>query len=141
MTTEPRGIWIVAKREALGPQLSRARGFVKQAAGEFGFADRDVEAITLAVHEAVANAVIHGEPCCNGCEGVELRTWCEEGAAVFSVRDCGTIAAAPPRGGDLLDERGRGLPLMAALMDGVELVPEPDRTVVRLKKRLEAAAA
>jgi anti-sigma regulatory factor (Ser/Thr protein kinase) len=144
MTTEPRGrgIYIAADDEVLGEQLSTARLFVKEAASDFGFPSSEIESITLAVHEAVANAVVHGGPRRDGADGtVELRIWQEHGVAVFCVCDGGTLAPASEARGGLLDEHGRGLPLMKALMDGVELVPEPDRTVVRLEKRLEPAAA
>jgi len=132
-----RGVWISADADALGHQLSYARLFVKEAASDIGVPEPEVASIALAVHEAVANAIEHGEPCNgDGAGRVELKIWLEASCAIFTIRDCGSFSFDPSSGTELLDERGRGLLLMDALMDRVEVVPEQDRTVVRLEKHL-----
>ncbi|MGH2744312.1 MAG: ATP-binding protein, partial [Thermoleophilaceae bacterium] len=86
--------------------------------------------------EAFANAVQHGEA---GTDGIHLRVMtCEEGLCV-EVCDWGSFdgrVGPPPEDG----LSGRGLPLMRAVTDRFELVPDDSRTRVRLGKRRAAAA-
>jgi len=54
------------------------------------------------------------------------------------VCDCGSFnAELRPAAQD--DIGGRGIPIIAALADHFELVPEPDRTRIRFGKRLPVA--
>ncbi len=39
------------------------------------------------------------------------------------------------------DDHGRGLELMKALMDEVQVTPSPEGTVVRMQRKLNGAAA
>ena len=89
----------------------------------------------LGISEAVANAVEHGAPCDNGLISVSL--YIEAGCLTTEIRDCGDFKAAR-QPANLLEERGRGLPLMFAVMDHVEIDSVPGQTVVRLAKRLAA---
>lgn len=125
-----REIWLRADPAS----ASVAREFAGDAAQDLGCDRAATEAFRLGITEAVANAVEHGAPCENGLINVSL--YVEAGCLTTEIRDCGYFKAA--RQPADLDERGRGLPLMFAVMDYVEIDSVPGRTVVRLAKRLAA---
>ena len=110
-------------------ELRRARRLAEAAAGEHGLDEEQSFRFTFAANEAVANAIEHGAPRADGT--VLLRIVSDAEAVCFEVHDCGGFGVdwSEP---DPLSERGRGLPLMAALVDEVDLKPGPDGTVVRL---------
>jgi anti-sigma regulatory factor (Ser/Thr protein kinase) len=113
-------------------QLKRARDFAGAAAGEFGLDDRGRYQFVSAASEAVANAIEHGAPCSDGKIGMRVA---ERGDLLtFAVCDCGTFTAsfAEP---EELPERGRGLALIAMLVDEVDLRPSGETTVLQLSKR------
>ena len=126
-----RKIWLRADPAS----ASVAREFAGDAAEDVGCDHAATEAFRLAISEAVANAVEHGAPCENGLISVSL--YIEAGCLTTEIRDCGDFKAAR-QPADSLDERGRGLPLMFAVMDYVEIESVPGQTVVRLTKRLAA---
>ena len=117
-------------------QLATARRFVDGAAARFGLEDQDRHDFTFAVNEAVSNAIEHGDPSPDGT--IRLHVAAEDGALVFEVEDHGTFAPGPAVI-DPLNERGRGLALMAATMDEVDVRRSATGTVVRLCKRRPAA--
>jgi anti-sigma regulatory factor (Ser/Thr protein kinase) len=117
-------------------QLATARRFVDAAAARFGLENQDRHEFTFAVNEAVTNAIEHGRPSPDGT--IRLQVAAEDGALVFEVEDHGTFAPGPPTI-DRLQERGRGLALMAATMDEVDVRRRSNGTVVRLCKRRAAA--
>lgn len=112
---------------------SVARAFVSEAAEELDYDLAATEALRLGITEAVANAVNHGAPCDNGLISVSVYLGAD--CLTAEVGDCGDFRAAR-QSTNGLDERGRGLPLMCAVMDHVEIDTVPGRTVVRLAKRL-----
>ena len=124
-----REMWLRADPSS----ASVARTFADEAAQGLGCDRAATEAFRLGVTEAVANAVEHGAPCEQGLIGVSI--YVEAGCLTTEIRDCGDFQAAPPACGSLA-ERGRGLPLMFAVRDNVEINTVPGRTVVRLSKRL-----
>lgn len=124
------------------PQSSSpARALVSQYARLWGFSAGQISDITLAVGEAISNALEHG--CSDSTapdSGVSLSlTWDGKTLGV-RVRDAGpgfdpeVVCARVPD--SLLAERGRGLGLMALLMDRVEHVRLPRGMEVRMQKRL-----
>jgi anti-sigma regulatory factor (Ser/Thr protein kinase) len=125
--------WLPAAPES----AARARHFVREIALEHGH-DGCVEDLMLAASEAVTNAILHGAPCPR--EGILVAVEVADHKIEVEVCDCGTFV---PRAGepDPLGTRGRGLPLIAAVADQVELVPEPGRTMVRFCKNEGALAA
>jgi anti-sigma regulatory factor (Ser/Thr protein kinase) len=126
-----REIWLRA-----GPaSASVARAFAGEAAQDLGCDRAATEAFRLGITEAVSNAVEHGAPCDNGLISVSL--YIEAGCLTTEIRDCGDFEVARQPGNGL-EERGRGLPLMFAVMDHVEIDSVPGQTVVRLAKRLAA---
>jgi anti-sigma regulatory factor (Ser/Thr protein kinase) len=64
-----------------------------------------------------------------------VSVYLEARCLITEIRDCGNFQAAP-QPANLLEERGRGLPLMFAVMDHVEIDAVPGRTVVRLARQL-----
>ena len=126
-----RELWLRAERAS----ASVAREFAGDAAQDLGCDRAATEALRLGITEAVANAVEHGAPCDNGLISVSL--YIEAGCLTTEIRDCGDFKAAR-QPANLLEERGRGLPLMFAVMDHVEIDSVPGQTVVRLAKRLAA---
>src|SRR4051794_10681946 len=110
-----------------------ARAFVAEVADELRFDRPAKEQLRLAVTEAVANAVEHGAPCQEGLIGVSA--YVEADPLPTGGSDCGDFRLARQGPGEL-QERGRGLQLMFASMDDVQIEAAPGRTVVRLAKRL-----
>jgi serine/threonine-protein kinase RsbW len=90
--------------------------------------------MTLAVSEAVANAIEHGSP--NGGV-VRLKLKASARAITVEVRDTGHFPALTKPDDD---ERGRGLPIIGVLSDRVELRPGPGGTTLRFAKALPRAA-
>ncbi len=118
-------------------QLGRARRFIDATAAAAGFGKEDRYQITMAVNEAVANALEHGAPCRGGM--VHLGAEIEAQRLSFYVRDCGKFALVADRDPDEIAERGRGFALMNLLMDDVQLQTDGE-TEVRLSKRLRGAS-
>jgi serine/threonine-protein kinase RsbW len=110
-----------------------ARALVRAAASRLRLDGSTTWELMLATTEAVANAIEHGEPC--DPRGIRLRIENVDGGLGVEVRDCGDSSSAP-RSSKLSGEGGRGLPIIAALMDGVDVTPGPDATRVRFAKRL-----
>lgn len=123
-----RELWL----QADSGSAARARSFVREAAAVLGLDDRALDELVLATSEAVANAVEHGRPCAGGKVGVEVGL--EDDTAVIAVHDCGRFKPSIAMPADL-ESRGRGLPIMAAVVDEVRLEAESRGTVVRLAKR------
>ena len=94
---------------------------------------QEIYDITIACGEACANAIEHAygaRPAHFDVEG-ELKS----GTVFLRVRDYGSWR--PPRG----DHRGRGLQLMEALMEDVEVVRGERGTEVRMARRLSAGTS
>jgi anti-sigma regulatory factor (Ser/Thr protein kinase) len=87
-----------------------------------------VESLELAAAERATNSVRHG----GGAGSVAM--WADDGAAVLEFTDSGTVAE--PLAGRLLpatdDAGGRGLYLVNALCDLVQLRSSPAGTTVRV---------
>jgi serine/threonine-protein kinase RsbW len=113
-------------------QLKEARRLAEQAADDFGLDEDARFRLTLAANEAVANAIEHGSPSADGT--VLLRVCADSDGVRFEVRDWGTFAMRFP-GPEGLSHRGRGLPMMAALVDEVDLKPGDEGTLVSLVVR------
>jgi serine/threonine-protein kinase RsbW len=129
-----REIWLPARPES----APVARALVRKAASERGIDGDDVWAVMLATTEALANAIEHGGACARRGGAILLRIESRGDGICVEVRDCGEFRVPPARAdGDAI--RGRGIPLIAALVDRLELLPDPEQTRVRLIKRARAA--
>lgn len=89
--------------------------------------------LMLATTEAVANAVEHGRPC--DPRGIRLFVEPRENGVAVEVGDCGSFACFS-RTRKNPHEGGRGIPLIRAVMDHLEVVPEDGMTRVRFAKRV-----
>ena len=67
--------------------------------------------------------------------GVEL----SDDRVAVEVRDCGGAFPCTPASAKRLDEGGRGMSIIAAIMDQLEVAPDAGRTRVRFAKRLALA--
>jgi serine phosphatase RsbU (regulator of sigma subunit)/anti-sigma regulatory factor (Ser/Thr protein kinase) len=110
--------------ETLAAIRSLLRRWLRQTGGD----EDEIAEITTACGEAATNAIEHAGAAGRTPFVVEGRLDGDE--VEITVRDHG--AWRPPRSGD----QGRGLSLMRALMDTVEVTPSPDGTTVRLLRRL-----
>jgi anti-sigma regulatory factor (Ser/Thr protein kinase) len=117
-----------------------ARDLVRAAATEHGFDGDATWDLMLATSEAIANAVLHGRPCERDPGGIRLRVEGENGFLRVEVCDCGRFEPEPaPRALDATG--GRGMPIIAAVMDEFEVVGERSGTRVRFGKRRVAERA
>jgi len=99
------------------------RWLAEQEAGE-----QEVHAVTMATNEAVQNAIEHAHGL--SPEPFEVQLERDGDDVVVSVRDRGRWHDGAS------DDRGRGLPLMRALMDEVEVDALPTGTIIRMRRRV-----
>lgn len=110
--------------------LHDIRSFVRDQAAEGGFRSALVDDLVLAVSEACANAIVH-----TNSPSVDVRCTLSSEVLLIEVRDEGIFRrrVAMPE----FDGHGRGIPLMAALVDELTIkegTPERPGTLVRLLK-------
>jgi anti-sigma regulatory factor (Ser/Thr protein kinase) len=94
-----------------------------------GASEEDVEIAQMACHEACSNAIEHGYGFGEGSFTIDARM--DNGKVVLEVADQGTWIDRP---GGSLPHRGRGIALMKALMDAVQLTHEGGGTRVRMER-------
>jgi stage II sporulation protein AB (anti-sigma F factor) len=112
-------------------ELGAARKCAEEQANAFGLdADSSYEFV-FAVNEAVTNAIRHGAPDELGL--IMLRFTSDGNRLTCSVHDSGTFIV-PVVGANARSDHGRGLPLMARLVDDLRLSIKPGNTIVRLSK-------
>jgi PAS domain S-box-containing protein len=114
--------------EPVPEALSSMRGLLRRWLRWAGAGEQETAEIVIACGEAATNAIEHA-----GAVGelpFEVSGDLAGRHVAVTVRDHG--AWRTPRAGD----RGRGLSLMRALMDTVEVSPGPDGTRVRLEREL-----
>lgn len=108
---------------------------VRDVTAELGLDNRTTWELALATTEAFANAVEHGRPC--DPRGVRLRMEVGGGRLHVEVADCGCFESPQTSKPD--GHGGRGIPLIAAMMDDLEVVPDSGTTRVRFHKRVAPA--
>jgi anti-sigma regulatory factor (Ser/Thr protein kinase) len=113
---------------ARAEQLIAVRRAIRRWLRDSAATSADVSAIVLAANEACSNAVEHAYG--PGDATFEVRGERRDHVVEVTVHDSGSWRA--PRG----KERGRGIALMRATMDEVEVVPGDAGTTVRLVRRL-----
>ena len=119
---------------------THARALVREAAVEQGLDGDGTWGLMLATSEAFSNAILHGTPCSDGEKGILLRLLPWEDGLWVEVCDCGRFDTAPlPPGPDA--PHGRGIPIIAAVVDHFEAVPDGPLTRVRFAKRRPRRAA
>jgi serine/threonine-protein kinase RsbW len=111
----------------------------KNVTAKMGFNEDDASWIELAVHEAVINAITHGNRSAED-KKVDVRFETEQDALVVVVRDYGAgfdpaKLPDPTSADNLLNPSGRGIFYMRTFMDEVEYSAHPEGgSVVRMKK-------
>jgi len=118
-----------ARAETLGGM----RPVLRRWLGKWGAAPDEIYDITVAVQEASANAVEHAYA--PGAATFDVEASHEDGLITVVVSDRGHWRA--PRG----THRGRGLIMMRALMQDVDVQQSEGGTTVVLRRRLEGTAA
>jgi serine/threonine-protein kinase RsbW len=128
------------KRESWLPaapaSAPEARAIVRDAASELRLDGSTTWDLMLATTEAFANAVEHGKPC--DPRGIYLGVETRDGTIGIEVRDCGCFPLEPRSSKPDL-QGGRGMPIIATIMDKLEVTPSSDITRVRFEKRLATA--
>jgi serine/threonine-protein kinase RsbW len=110
---------------------------MRDAAAELGIDAGTTYELMLATTEAFANAVEHGKPC--DPRGILMCMELEDGRLGVEIVDCGGCFPDTPRTTKPSGHGGRGLPIIAAIVDEFEVVPEDETTRVRFEKRLARA--
>jgi anti-sigma regulatory factor (Ser/Thr protein kinase) len=118
-----------ATRESLAPVRRLLRRWLRARGAD----DDELYDITVACQEACANAVEHAYRPAHASFELEIAD--EQGRIRVVVRDHGQWRA--PRGAN----RGRGLVLMRALMESVDVQQDPEGTCVVLERTLRRVAA
>jgi anti-sigma regulatory factor (Ser/Thr protein kinase) len=111
-----------------------ARALVRDAASELRLDGSTTWELMLATTEAVANAIEHGQPC--DPRGIFLRVQAVGGTFEVEVSDCGGCFPEVPRTTKPDQQGGRGMPIIATIMDSLEVLRSTDNTRVRFEKRL-----
>jgi anti-sigma regulatory factor (Ser/Thr protein kinase) len=114
-----------ATPEALASMRALLRRWLRHVGGD----EQELAEIVTACGEAATNAIEHAGA--GGGAPFEISGQMERREVQITIRDYGAWRA--PRAGD----QGRGLSLMRALMDTVEVTPTPEGTTVRLDRTLQ----
>jgi anti-sigma regulatory factor (Ser/Thr protein kinase) len=127
---------------ARSDQLADVRKLVERLAAKTRLNKEEVEDFLTAVDEAAANAIRHGSP--KG-ERSLVKVVCHTlpTALIIEVRDQGdgfAVPSAPSMPGPDAPG-GRGLPMMCALADAVEIASSPKGTTITLKKLARSSGA
>ena len=116
---------------------TEARALVRDAASELRLDGSTTWELMLATTEAIANAIEHGKPC--DPRGIFIRVEAVNGTFEVEVRDCGGCFPTNRRSVKPDQQGGRGMPIIAAIMDRLEILRSRGLTRVRFEKRLAAA--
>lgn len=118
-------------------EVGRVREAVLEHALQAGLSRRDADALTLATHEAVMNAIEHGNRSDPSLQVMILLRETEDRVEV-QVLDQGPGLSATPAPFRPLADRGRGIALMRGLVDELRLSrARGEAVLVMHKKRAE----
>jgi serine phosphatase RsbU (regulator of sigma subunit) len=128
LRTIPMGDRFRAEFPVTPEALSSMRGLLRRWLRHVGASEQEIAEVVTACGEAATNAIEHAGA---GSDApFELSGQVSGREMQITIRDYGAWRA--PREGD----QGRGLSLMRALMDTVEVTPTPEGTTVRLERTL-----
>ena len=122
---EPLHLEVSTDPTRLGDVRRHLGGWLRRS----GASEEDVGIAQMACHEACSNAIEHGYGFGEGSFTIDGHM--DNGKVVLEVTDQGTWIERPEGG---LPYRGRGLALMEALMDTVQLSHDGDGTTVRMER-------
>lgn len=129
----------VVKIESRLKRLAEIREFIGRNAKACGFDDDAIFEIKLATSEAAANAIEHGSPNPDSNE-VAITVRCINTDFLVIIEDQGTFRKGIPAPSEETSYRGRGIPLMLALMDKITVDERAGGTRVTLFKNLPSTA-
>jgi len=109
--------------------LRSLRALLRRWLAQVDAADVDVHAIVMACSEACTNAIEHAGAAADAT--IAFEAVLRDGEVDVTVRDRGHWRAGRPP-----SDQGRGLELIDALMDDVQLDTTPGGTILRLRRRL-----
>jgi serine/threonine-protein kinase RsbW len=115
-------------------QLAVLRRALRAWLEEAGVGEADRQEVLLAIGEALTNAIEHAYASSSGEVRLDARLTAPD-ELVLTVRDHGRWLDRPSH-----PDRGRGLRVMQAVVDELDLSPGADGTTVELRKRLRAEA-
>ncbi len=118
-----KGIWYSVDIPSIPEEILDVEETIIEALSHTSFSDTDVFAVRLALDEALANAMKHGNDC-DHAKRVFIRFCIEDDAITVSVRDEGPGFDCSDIPDPTIDENldipsGRGLLLMKSYMDSV----------------------
>lgn len=117
--------------------ISRVRDLIGRAAKQAGFSPQEVQRIATAAFEAVINAATHGSPLgVKNTISIDVRVYADKFIVEVADQGPGFGDFKPSKMPDVTSNRGRGVPLMWALMDDVKITSN-DGARVTLTKYLE----
>ena len=135
---------LASRASAISSFVDQLMKFIRHLMRKVGMSKETEQELEIAMHEALANAVIHGNHE-NPEKQVHVACRCSmDGELLISVRDEGEgfdsrAVPDPTDVGRLLLPNGRGLRLMRALMDEVSF--EEKGTVVRMRKQMKTRSS
>jgi anti-sigma regulatory factor (Ser/Thr protein kinase) len=118
---------MLARRSELGI----ARKYAEDVAAAFGLDEDSRYEFVYAVNEAVTNAIRHGAS--DEEDMIHMSIVADSERLTFAVSDRGTFVMPEVEGAEV-SPGGRGLALMASLVDEVDVHIDPGGTTVRLSK-------
>ncbi|MBA3357625.1 MAG: ATP-binding protein [Pyrinomonadaceae bacterium] len=136
MTVETTELALPSRVEAIDEAATAVAGLVTRA----GIGEEDAFGIDMAVREAMANAVIHGNKL-DETKLVEINVKCSLDSLEISVHDQGPgfnpdTISDPTKEENILKSSGRGIFFMRNFFDEVDWSSSPDGgTTVRMIKR------
>jgi serine/threonine-protein kinase RsbW len=125
-----RETWLPAAPEG----VPRARAIVRELACDLSLDSETTWELMLATTEAFANAVEHGQPC--DSRGILLRAELRDGRMGVEVADCGGCFPGSGASKKSRGEGGRGMRIIEAITDQLEVHPDRGATRVRFAKQL-----
>jgi anti-sigma regulatory factor (Ser/Thr protein kinase) len=125
----PLGTKLVLDMPSEPSALRSMRALLRRWLAQLDAADVDVHAIVMACSEACTNAIEHAGA--GPGETIAFEAVLRDGEVDVTVRDRGHWRDQRPP-----SDQGRGLDLIDALMDDVQLEMTSEGTVVRLRRRL-----
>jgi anti-sigma regulatory factor (Ser/Thr protein kinase) len=129
LRTIPMGDRFRVEFPAAPESLASMRALLRRWLRHVGSEEQEIAEIVTACGEAATNAIEHSGA--GGGAPFEVSGQFADREVQTTIRDYGAWRA--PREGD----QGRGLSLMRALMDTVEVTPTPEGTTVRLERTLQ----
>jgi serine phosphatase RsbU (regulator of sigma subunit)/anti-sigma regulatory factor (Ser/Thr protein kinase) len=129
LRTIPMGDRFRVEFPAAPEALASMRALLRRWLRYVGGGEQEIAEIVTACGEAATNTIEHAGA--TGDAPFEVSAQLSDRDVRIAIRDFGAWRA--PREGD----QGRGLSLMRALMDTVEVTPTPEGTTVRLERSLQ----